>query len=613
MTGRKKLRNNVRVKLELKKREESVRKNETNPFELKRNKIKHQILGRKIAKNELGKPLLNRSRAYQKRSQTLLEEYRNKHKGGKGVQDFRTAGKEDRVISKYKESQEKINFNRGEHIELTHKGKPLEDFIDDRLSSDDEDIDIFNRDDFVERTHFGGGVDGAPRSSREVLQDIMSEKHKIKMEKEEAIQLTEKLDTQWTELKSLLKHKGGRDSHHKSENRDDYDTLLSQLMFEGKKSTTQENSTHSDKVTEVDKSKTELSVDGQFREKLEMIGSTNDIEIVMKLLKEAVALLPNVTRKSFDLLKERLLNLTKLSNIRLTPKELSIFVCCSYYKQLQTVLHLLVTKTINRLKYSNFLDVAVALFLLNILLHTVEEGKLYPEMFINVHNLVRLCMPDERVQLTRFNRLQYETESILSVRFYADIENISMSEQYRVNPSSLFSNIFRSTTQPLDQKLVSYSLSIQVIQLVIALFDKYSKMTIIGQLMALIDRDISVLSKIEHVPDEMKSLLKKYNERFVTKPSSMIINRILPKPIIMPMLEPKFDETSGRKCKDNPRLLTRKFKREMKGAQREIRKDASFLRDTYLKEVNKKDRARKQKVNEILRDLSVQQGLYKKK
>src|SRR5690625_809139 len=129
-------------------------KAEINPFELRYNKIKHKVLGRKVAKNEVGKPLVSRNRAFQKRKQTLLEEYQNKHKGGKRLQDLRDNSEQERVISKYKQAQKEVKLSESEKITLTHKGKPLDDFIDDRISSDDEDVDLFGTESYVDSAHF---------------------------------------------------------------------------------------------------------------------------------------------------------------------------------------------------------------------------------------------------------------------------------------------------------------------------------------------------------------------------------------------------------------------------------------------------------------------------
>lgn len=621
MGGKKKVRNNIRMKLEEKKRREVKQQNEMNPFELKRNKIKHQVLGRKIAKNEMGKPLLSRSRGFQKRSQTLLEEYRNKDKSGRGVRDLREMNTDERVTYKYKENQREINLYQAEEIKLTHKGKPLEDLLDDRLSSDDEDIDLFSRDDFVERTHFGGGDDGAPRSSRDVLHDIMQEKHEKKAAKEEAVQLTEKLDSQWTELKSLMQFKGPRIPAEGT--RDEYDSLLTQLIFEGKKPAqeAQKDVTSPQKPEEVkdlDK-ETALTVnspDAILKSKLKQIDASSEVETVVKLLKEALALLPTVTRKSFDMLKDRLQNCVP-SKLKFTPKEMALLMMCANFKELQVLTHLLILQTLGKLKYSSYHEVAVSLFLNNFLLRSITNQAFYPELFIHVHNLIRLCLPQGKVKLALFTRLDYEAECILSTKKYCDDRTMTQSPQLTVTPLTLFDRVFMNHPK-FDDKVIAYNLALQVVQLANTLINRYSQMAITARMLSSIRKDLQSISLQSLLPEEMSTCIKEIEVKFATQSTSapqVIVNRTLPKPFILPMLEPIFEEGSiGKKSKgDETKKLTKKLKREFKGAQREIRKDATFLRNTYLKEIEKKDRTRQQKVKEILRDLSVQQGLYKKK
>lgn len=623
MGGKKKVRNNIRMKLEEKKRREVKQQNEMNPFELKRNKIKHQILGRKIAKNEMGKPLLSRSRGYQKRSQTLLEEYRNKDKSGRGVRDLREMNTDERVTYKYKENQKEINLYQAEEIKLTHKGKPLDDFIDDRLSSDDEDIDLFSRDDFVERTHFGGGDDGAPRSSRDVLHDIMQEKHEKKAAKEEAVQLTEKLDSQWTELKSLMRFKGPKIPTDST--RDEYDSLLTQLIFEGKKPVqeVQKDATSSPQkaegVKEVEKETalTANSPDAVLKSKLKQIDASSDVETVVKLLKESMALLPTVTRKSFDMLKDRLQNCVP-SRLKFTPKEMALLMMCANFKELQVLTHLLILQTLGKLKYSTYHEVAVSLFLNNFLLRSITDQALfYPELFIHVHNLIRLCLPQAKVKLALFTRLDYEAECILSSKKYCDDRTMAQSPQLTVTPLTLFDRVFMDHSK-FDDKVLAYNLAVQVVQLASTLINRYSQMAITARMLRSIRSDLQSISSQALLSVEMSTLMEQIKVKFASQSPSapqVIVNRTLPKPFILPMLEPIFEEGSiGKKSKgDETKKLAKKLKREFKGAQREIRKDATFLRNTYLKEIEKKDRTRQQKVKEILRDLSVQQGLYKKK
>eukprot|EP00058_Branchiostoma_floridae_P006087 XP_002591575.1 hypothetical protein BRAFLDRAFT_131025 [Branchiostoma floridae] len=89
--------------------------------------------------------------------------------------------------------------------------------------------------------------------------------------------------------------------------------------------------------------------------------------------------------------------------------------------------------------------------------------------------------------------------------------------------------------------------------------------------------------------------------------------KLKPKPL--KLYEPKFDEDynperkmkGSRKQKEKERLL-KMHKREMKGAVREIRKDAQFLARQQLQEQMDKDAERKRKVKEIMHHLSSQEG-----
>lgn len=56
----------------------------TNPFEVKVNKQKFHVLGRPT-KHERGLPGVSRARALKKRTNTLLEEYKNRFKSNKLV------------------------------------------------------------------------------------------------------------------------------------------------------------------------------------------------------------------------------------------------------------------------------------------------------------------------------------------------------------------------------------------------------------------------------------------------------------------------------------------------------------------------------------------------
>ncbi|XP_027195732.2 nucleolar protein 14 homolog l(3)07882 [Dermatophagoides pteronyssinus] len=602
-----------RSKIEMKKAEESRLKNEMNPFEIRHNKIKHKVLGRKIAKNEFGKPLINRNRAYKKREQTLLKEYKNTNKAGHGLRDLREQDANVRMIEKYRQEQNRIDFNHNDIIELTHKGRPLDEMIDDRIDSDDEHLDLFTRDDYVETSHFGGGEYGPSKSKKEILDEIMAEKARIKLQQEETINLTEQLDNKWNEIRNLIRHKGSNQTTmDKKSYRNDYDTLLQQLVFDDKN---QVKESSLSKTTQSSTSADDQSTpDGQFRSKLNSIENLNDIGQILDTIKKMIDLLKSkVTRKSFILLKDRLIAIAE-KQLKFTPKEMAILIVGAYFKELQTFIHLIILRTLNKIKYSNLMEISCAIFLNNFLLKSQSIDKFCPELFVHVDNLVRLCLPQSSTKIKLFHRLEYEIDCHLNVSKFNDSE-VEENLRYKVSLTNLFDGIFKSN----DSSLVKYNLAIQIFRLLSNLREKYSSSStgfMLSSTIKMIDESIrpAVVSK------QMNQILEEIFNKFETAEKSsnksvIIVNNIKPKPFILPLLEPKFEDDLRLKPKYQceRKKLTKKYKREFKGAQREIRKDSKFLRDTYLKEVEKKDRIRKNKVKEILKDLSIQQGLYKKK
>lgn len=597
-----------RSKIEHKKAEELRLKNEMNPFELRHNKIKHKVLGRKIAKNEFGKPLINRNRAYKKREQTLLQEYKNKNRAGRGLRDMREQDANERMIEKYRQQQNRIDFDHNDVVELTHKGRPLDEMIDDRIDSDDEHLDLFTRDDYVESSHFGGGEYGPSKSKNEILDEIMAEKTRIKLQQEETTILTQKLDNQWNEIRNLIRHKGSNQSMEKKSDKNDYDTLLRQLVFDDQNQIKESSISKKQSATTVP-TDDQSTPDGRFKAKLNSIESLNDIGQILNTIKEMIDLLKSkVTRKSFILLKDRLTAVAE-KQLKFTPREMAILIVGAYFKELQTFIHLIVLRTLNKIKYSNLNEVSCAIFLNNFLLKSISSEKFCPELFIHIDNLVRLCLPQEKTKIKLFHRMEHETDCFLNVTKFttSDEEN----SRYIVSLTNLFDGRFKLNE---DSSIISYNLAIQVFKLISNLHEKYSSSSNIrfmsSSTMAMIRDTI-----LPNVPKQMKKFLQEILDKFTEKtPKSVIINTIQAKPFILPLLEPKFEDDLRLKPKYQceRKKLMKKYKREFKGAQREIRKDSKFLRDTYLKEVEKKDRIRKNKVKEILKDLSIQQGLYKK-
>ncbi|KAG6798512.1 nucleolar protein 14 [Apis mellifera caucasica] len=139
-------------------------------------------------------------------------------------------------------------YNLNDEEILTHKGQTLEEiekFDDPR--SDDEYSDDENRtgkldNKFVSEAHFGGGIlskSESGKSRKDIIDELIAESKKRKAEKqkirEQTIDLTEKLDSEWRDLLPIMSatNKDIEEETIKMKV-DDYDIAVRELKFEAK-------------------------------------------------------------------------------------------------------------------------------------------------------------------------------------------------------------------------------------------------------------------------------------------------------------------------------------------------------------------------------------------
>lgn len=201
---------------------------DSNPFDAHYNRIKKKVVGQKLTKSEHGQPGRARYQAFQKREKTLLQEYVRRDKAGK-LADKRLAdqfGGSSRRKAKLFERQMKSS----EALSLTHAGKVLDEKLDDRPVSDlieeaDDDLNLLRRADYVESVHFGGGSnqdigddpDGVVRSQAEFMKLMMSEKIKRQEEMMQSKELTQQLDLEFSNIRSLISAGRSKDDQDKSQ------------------------------------------------------------------------------------------------------------------------------------------------------------------------------------------------------------------------------------------------------------------------------------------------------------------------------------------------------------------------------------------------------------
>ncbi|NXN96957.1 NOP14 protein, partial [Rhinopomastus cyanomelas] len=240
----------------------------SNPFEVKVNRQKFNILGRKT-KNDVGLPGVSRSKAIKKRTQTLLKEYKEREKTNvfkdKRFGEYNTKiSPEEKMIRRFtlerQQNYGKQNiYNLNEDEELTHYGQSLAEIekLNDIVDSDSETEDRGTLSAELTAAHFGGGggllrkkassgqqdeEEEKPKSRKELIEEMIArskqEKQERQSRRESALELTEKLDKDWKEIQTLIATKipksEKKDKEVEKPKPDEYDMIVRELGFEMK-------------------------------------------------------------------------------------------------------------------------------------------------------------------------------------------------------------------------------------------------------------------------------------------------------------------------------------------------------------------------------------------
>ncbi|XP_065591928.1 nucleolar protein 14 [Cyrtonyx montezumae] len=240
----------------------------SNPFEVKVNRQKFNILGRKT-KNDVGLPGVSRSKAIKKRTQTLLKEYKEKGKTNvfkdKRFGEYNTKiSPEEKMIKRFTlERQQNFGkkniYNLNEDEELTHYGQSLAEIekLNDIIDSDSDTEERGALSAELTAAHFGGGggllrkkaaseqedeEEEKPKSRKELIEELIAKSKKDKQERqsqrESALELTEKLDNDWKEIQTLMARKPPKSERKDEEvekpKPDEYDMIVRELGFEMK-------------------------------------------------------------------------------------------------------------------------------------------------------------------------------------------------------------------------------------------------------------------------------------------------------------------------------------------------------------------------------------------
>ncbi|XP_056410979.1 nucleolar protein 14 [Hyla sarda] len=237
-----------------------------NPFEVKINKQKFTVLGRKT-KHDVGLPGVSKSKAIKKRKDTLLTEYKQRGKSSMfrdkrfGEYDTKLTPEEKMMkrfaLERQRHSVKKTVYNLNEEEELTHFGQSLAalEQLNDGVDSESDTEERGALSAELTAAHFGGGgllkkkaaseqkeeEPEKPKSRKELIEELIAkskiEKRERQSQREKAMELTEKLDNDWKAIQGLLSHKAPKSERKEEPEKpkpDDYDMTVRQLVFDMK-------------------------------------------------------------------------------------------------------------------------------------------------------------------------------------------------------------------------------------------------------------------------------------------------------------------------------------------------------------------------------------------
>ncbi|RCN39144.1 Nop14-like family protein [Ancylostoma caninum] len=231
-----------------------------NPFELKFNRLKHDVLGKKKGAIGVGHPGLSRKRAYEQREKTIGVEHDRIGKVNKIID--RRIGEKNQSITSEEKASLRFTAERVKHLKkgskfnltddnddyqdmLTHGGKALTTIqkYDKTLASDDED-DVGNIGaDVVKVAHFGGGdldsaTNGEKPTRKDIIADLIARTKQARENKQNAKDdmetATEELDAKYLKILDKVKNAFRPTGATKAEKveRDDYDKLAISLKID---------------------------------------------------------------------------------------------------------------------------------------------------------------------------------------------------------------------------------------------------------------------------------------------------------------------------------------------------------------------------------------------
>ena len=634
--------------------------NAKNPFDLKVNNIKFNILNRNLA-GSTGRPTQSKARSLVKRTSTMLPELLRRGRTGNFV-DRRfgernsTLSAEDKMLARFshermRSSKKKAVFNlenydeskdSGDYshtLKLTHRGKSVDEAFD---SDPDEAFDdhLFSEEDHDQIASISSG--STKKSHSEIMQEIIakSKKHKLDRQKlkEENAALCDDLDADFRSIlarggfQTRQNYHGKKDDFMIKEGGDDYSETVREMTFEKRGQPTDRTKTVKElqdeleekqrtdalekekrmilaedddndvqddiahqsnrfypknRVAEFDNEDAEQSIKkvmDRVRILVTEIMEASSLEIANVAYKEMVALsqtnsiipvarvirelFSNIHLRSIKSRLERGPTMPPRSTLLLLHIVGLIFSTSDYHHIVVTPAILLIFAYLEHGRILNVSHLVSALFLIQtIFLYTMDSKRLCPEAFALLYPLLRLALG---VQIVDWS--QYPADRFMSKRIH-DFLAEPLAEQETIEPRPItFNDLFLDDNNASKKTVISF-----LLHLIKTAVNQYKECVAAPEILSPFIRLIGQSGLI--FPQFIADLETVINNVIINrKPPKMLKQKAIPIPSLTPDID--YGPTREEKARRHLQLA---YKRELKGAKRELRRDSAFLAHQKLK------------------------------
>lgn len=540
-------------------------------------------------------------------------------------------------------------------LTLTHRGKNIDDLDDFDSDPDISDVESDGGlDRHVVRTgHFGGGnFDGdEKRTKAEIMQEVIAKskmhKHERQRIKEENANLCDDLDADFKSLRGALEPRDYERDREVSQNslaKDDYDEAMRMMTFDRRAQPTDRTKTELELVEEMTKKREKVlkekhqrmqadSLDGdassdeeastltpqeietekslrkvmdQVEQHLDQILDTESLNDANSAFNELVALartrsvipVARIIRERLSNLTSHILRLQKKGSGPTMPDQKvlllfhligRIFSTSDFHHIVATPAQLLIAAYLETGRITKKRHLLSALFLMQTILYCQRDSRRYsPEMIsllapllfktFSVMPAVWSPYPHHRFMSKSVNAfLSTEMSQLGELRgiTFDDLAQAEEDEDY------LTKEMFAGMLVKLLQD------SVQLYEALIAAPEIFLPLLNVVQQATLISDISTVLkSKVENRHAHRAPLMM---QKF--------------KPIAIPQLTPDLGDVQSREEKEQ-KMLKQSYKRELKGAKRELKRDSAFLARHKLEAKLVADQKYQERMRQIMGSIS---------